>query len=197
MTRFFTTLIALLLVSFQVLSGKSKDKPIEVESPDRNVKIHFLLEDGAPFYRIQYLNKILVKDSRLGFVLKDQPALDKDFKIVSSTKSSTDETWTQPWGEVKNIRNHYNDVTINLEEQSGLKRKLTVIFRVYDAAIGLRFEFPEQPNLKDFVILDELTEFSFHQDFSWRLPGNPLRIYRANHCAQQGLLDPHSTEPAA
>ena len=171
MMRFFTALIALLFISFQVGFGKSKDKPIEVESPNKSVKIQFLLKEGRPFYKVLYQNKVLVKDSRLGFVLKEQPALDKDFKITSSTKSDADETWTQPWGEVKNIRNHYNGITINLEEQTGLKRKLTVMFRVYDDGIGFRYEVPEQPNLKDFVILDELTEFSLNQDFScWWIP---------------------------
>ena len=171
MTRFFTTLIVFLFISFQVLFGKSKDKLIEVESPNRKVKIQFLIKDGAPYYRIQYLNKILLKDSRLGFILKETPALDHDFKIASSIKSNADETWVQPWGEAKNIRNHYNGITINLEEATGLKRKLTLVFRVFDDGIGFRYEVPEQPNLKDFVILDELTEFSLNQDFSsWWIP---------------------------
>src|SRR5688500_3827268 len=116
MMRFFTTLIALLFISSQAVGGKPKDKPINIQSPNGKVKIQFLLKDGAAFYRVQYLNKILINNSRLGFTLKEQPALDKDFKITSSTKSSADETWTQPWGEVKNIRNHYNSVSINLEE---------------------------------------------------------------------------------
>src|SRR6187401_1941723 len=171
MMRFFTALIALLFISFHVGFGKSKDKPIEVESPNRSVKIQFLLKEGRPFYKILYQTKILIKDNRLGFILKEQPALDNDFKIASSTKSEADETWSQPWGEVKNIRNHYNGVAINLEEQTGLKRKLTLMFRVYDDGIGFRYEVPEQPNLKDFVILDELTEFSLNQDFScWWIP---------------------------
>ena len=45
------------------------------------------------------------------------------------------------------------------------------MFRVYDDGVGFRYEVPEQPNLKDFVILDELTEFSLNQDFSsWWIP---------------------------
>src|SRR5688500_1453649 len=100
MMRFFTTLIALLYISLQFGFGKSKDKPIEVESRNKSVKIQFLLKEGKPFYKILYRNKVLIKESQLGFILKEQPALDKDFKIASSTKSDADETWTQPWGEV-------------------------------------------------------------------------------------------------
>ena len=171
MTRFFTTLIALLFISYPAVCGKQKAKPINIESPNGKVKIQFLLKDGTAFYRVQYLNKILINNSRLGFTLKEQPALDKDFKITSSTKSRVDEMWTQPWGEVKNIRNHYNSVSINLEEQTNLNRKITVTFRAYDDGVGFRYEFPAQPNLKEFVILDELTEFSLAQDFSaWWIP---------------------------
>jgi hypothetical protein len=57
MMRFFTALIALLFISFQVGFGKSKDKPIEVESPNKSVKIQFLLKEGRPFYKVLYQNK--------------------------------------------------------------------------------------------------------------------------------------------
>ena len=171
MTRLFTLFIAFQVILFFPAVGKPKDKALETESPDKSVKVQFVLKAGVPFYNVQYKGKLLVKDSRLGFILKDLPALDKDFKVASTTKSASDETWTQPWGEVKTIRNHFNSITINLEEQSSLKRRVTVEFRVYNDGIGFRYAIPEQPSLKSFVILDELTEFSLNQDYtSWWIP---------------------------
>jgi alpha-glucosidase len=170
--RLFLTCFIILLFTYSFAnSGKRKDRPVELSSPDQLVQLQFVLKDGIPFYNVSYRNKPVVKDSRLGFVLKDLPALDKDLKIATAIKSSFDETWTQPWGEVKKIRNHYNSVVITLEEQSNLKRKLVVEFRVFNDGLGFRYEIPQHPHLKNFVIMDELTEFSLANDFSsWWIP---------------------------
>lgn len=34
-----------------------------------------------------------------------------------------------------------------------------MVFRAFDDGIGFRYAFPDQPNLKEVVIDDELTEF--------------------------------------
>src|SRR5688572_26957251 len=138
-----------------VVFPQTKNSVPEVTSPDKKLKVTLVVKDGVPFYRLSRNNKPLLSDSRLGFVLKGQPALDKDFKIISLTPSTFDETWTQPWGEAKDIRNHYNSLVVVLEERSELKRKMSVEFRVYNDGIGFRYSLPQQENLKDFVILDE------------------------------------------
>jgi alpha-glucosidase len=59
-----------------------------------------------------------------------------------------------------------------------LKRKLVIVFRVYDDGIGFRYEFPEQENLHDFEILDELTEFNMAGDYgAWWIPAfQPIQL---------------------
>src|SRR5205085_5497456 len=74
--------------------------------------------------------------------------------------SSADDTWEQPWGERRFVRNHYNELRVSFTETSELKRRLDVVFRVYDDGIGFRYEFPEQPNLTTVNIAEEVTEFA-------------------------------------
>src|SRR6185312_10702641 len=124
-----------------------RDLPITMASPDGSIRVLFQLKNGSPFYKVLRNNNALLNDSRMGFLLKDLPALDNGFEIVNSTKTSFDENWTQPWGEVSTIRNNYNCNTIELQERSGLKRKLTIVFKVYDDGIGFRYEIPSQPEL--------------------------------------------------
>lgn len=160
--------IAGIFLLFLVSSCSSENV---VLSPDGRTQITFRLVDGEPFYELKRDGKLLISNSALGFVFQNQPSLKDNFKIATINESSFDETWSQPWGEVKNIRNHYNELKLTLQETTSLQRKLIVIFRVFNDGLGFRYEFPEQPNLKDFVIMDELTEFSMISDMdAWWIP---------------------------
>jgi alpha-glucosidase len=190
MKAFCISLSIILCVNLFV-TAKEKGRLSEVTSPNKSIKVTVQLKDGVPFYSVKRNNEVVISDSKLGFVLKDQPALSKNFKITSARQSSFDETWTQPWGEVKEIRNQYNSLTVVLEEQSVLKRKLSIEFRVYNDGVGFRYEIPQQPNLKDFVIMDELTEFALTQDLSaWWIPayGDDMDsecLFRKNKVSEQ------------
>ena len=59
---------------------------------------------------------------------------------------SFDDTWEQPWGERRYVRNHGNEMRVTLREKTA-RRELDVVFRVFDDGVGFRYEFPEQPQL--------------------------------------------------
>lgn len=166
--RAILLLLCVLILVFGCETGPAIE---EVASPDGSVNVKILLKGGKPFYNVTYHDKLVIKDSPLGFLLKDQAPLDKNFKITSTMRSAFNEAWTQPWGEVKKIQNHYNGITLSLEEDSELQRKMILEFRVYNDGLGFRYQIPEQQNLKNLVIMDELTEFKFVEDFSsWWIP---------------------------
>jgi len=164
-------ILFLAIQPFLTATGKNKDRPVEVSSPDGSLKLVFEIKNSIPYYSLFRNNDAVIKSSRLGFILKEIPSMDKGFKLQSSQKSAFDETWVQPWGEIKNVRNHYNQLLINLEEENSPNRKLVIEFRIYNDGAGFRYQFPEQPRLKNFVIMDELTEFAFADDLSaWWIP---------------------------
>ena len=139
---------------------------LQVSSPSGNNEVFFGLIDGVPYYAVKHGSSDIVLPSKLGFTfLKDAP-LDADFVISNSETTSFDETWTQPWGEVKDIRDHHNELRIELTEQSAAARTMILVFRVFDDGIGFRYELPEQPNLKDIQIMSEETEFAMSGDHS-------------------------------
>ncbi len=106
----------------------------------------------------------IVLPSKLGFVfLKDAP-LNAGLSILDAEQSSFDETWTQPWGEVKTIRDHHNELRIQFSDGGADPRQMVIVFRVFDDSVGFRYEFPEQPNLDEFEIMDEQTEFALSGD---------------------------------
>lgn len=157
-------IFSFLAISLAACFSREIDNKAEIQSPDGAIKVNFELKDGLALYSVSRNGKPVIISSKMGFILKDLPALDKDFKISSITNSTFNETWTQPWGEVKDITNHYNKTLITLQERTNLKRQIKIEFRVFNDGLGFRYEIPAQESLTDFIIMDELTEFA--------LPGN-------------------------
>jgi alpha-glucosidase len=146
-----------------------------VASPGNVLAVELLLEDGRPSYRVMRFGEPVIAASRLGFVLKDSGKLDRNFELTSQRTRTADDTWEQPWGERRFVRNHYNELELRLTEKNGARRALDLVFRVYDDGLGFRYEFPDQPALKEVVIDDELTEFAVVEPATaWWIPaGQP------------------------
>ncbi|WP_317130298.1 glycoside hydrolase family 97 protein [Changchengzhania lutea] len=155
-------------------TSEEKNLLTEVLSPDKNIQVTFFLsENQEPFYTVNYKNEKVIDSSKMGFEFKDALPLSSNFKIKNSQESTTDDTWDMVWGEDAQVRNHYNELKIELEETSELKRKLNIIFKVYNDGVGFRYEFPKQEHLNDVVITDENTEFNLTGDHKvWWIPGD-------------------------
>ena len=160
-------LIAVLLVS---MSSTGQ----EINSPNSDLTMSFeLLTDGTPTYTLHYKNKEVIAQSKLGLELvNEEMSLRNGFKVSNIETNSFDETWTPVWGEQAEIRNHYNELVITLE-QPEKDRHIIVRFRLYNEGLGLRYEFPQQDNLVYFVIKEEHTEFAMTGDHTafW-IPGD-------------------------
>jgi hypothetical protein len=145
----------------------------EIKSPNRNLTLNFSLQaGGVPTYSLTYKGRPVIKPSHLGLELKEGPALTNGFAVTSSKTRAFDETWQPVWGEVKNIRNHYNELTVTLT-QVATKRVMLVHFRVFDDGLGFRYDFPKQPELAYFVVKEERTQFALAGDHkAFWLPGD-------------------------
>lgn len=144
-----------------------------VTSPDGNIVVDFSLNgNGVPTYKINYKNKAVVKPSTLGIELNEENSLMDSFRINNTSTSSFDETWQPVWGETRNIRNHYNELFVELEKPSN-GRFMNLRFRVYDDGVGFRYEFPQQKYLPYFVVKAEHTQFAMSGDnTAWWIPGD-------------------------
>src|SRR3954447_18585262 len=156
----------------------------ELKSPNGKFVMTFTIGDGgSPNYSLAYKGKVVIKPSKLGLELKYEEARTKqeasgdmqkksvnpkaslfDNFTITDTKATTfDESWNPVWGEVKTIRNHYNEMAITLNQQQ-TQRVLILRFRLFDEGLGFRYEFPTQKNLVYFVIKEERTQFAMTGD---------------------------------
>ncbi|GLB51453.1 alpha-glucosidase [Neptunitalea chrysea] len=146
----------------------------ELKSPNGNFEMKFaLLSDGTPTYELSYKGEEVIKTSKLGLELKDdEKSLLNDFSVTDTKTASFDETWKPVWGEETEIRNHYNELAVTLN-QKGTDRIMIVRFRLFDEGLGFRYEFPQQKNLVYFVIKEERTQFAMTGDHTalW-IPGD-------------------------
>ena len=167
----------------------------KLTSPDGNLVMNFSLnEAGAPVYDLTYKEKAVIKPSTLGLELKredpekktdfewtemkDKAGIDKranlmtGFKIKDTQTSTFDETWRPVWGEESEIRNHYNELAVTLDQPMN-DRYIVIRFRLFNDGLGFRYEFPQQQNLNYFVIKEEHSQFAMAGDHTafW-IPGD-------------------------
>ncbi|MBN1668186.1 MAG: glycoside hydrolase family 97 protein [Anaerolineales bacterium] len=144
---------------------------LHLASPDGKNVLSFALIDGVPYYSLEREGRAVIWPSKMGFTFLLQPSLKDGFSILDWKQSSYDQTWTQPWGEVKEIRDHHNQLRVRLRDNQPEPRELVIVFRLFDDGLGFRYEFPEQPYLNDFLIMAEETEFVMPDDHTaWWIP---------------------------
>ena len=162
-----------LLLCLVMFIAKAQDNKV-IKAGMSRVRLEFMLDaNGQPNYAVYYGDKTVVKPSAMGFTLANDAPFDKGFIVTGSEQSSFDETWKPVWGEVNNIRNHYQQVTIHLKQKNSPNRLLNIIFRVFEDGVGFRYEFPKQPGLRYFIISDELTAFNMAGDYkTFWIPGD-------------------------
>ncbi|MEO5972375.1 MAG: glycoside hydrolase family 97 protein [Sphingomicrobium sp.] len=115
-------------------------------------------------YRIDRNGEPVIGDSQLGFLFTDQPQMLRNFAIVGQRTRDHDGTWEQPWGEERMVRDHYRELSIDFEEKSALKRRMTLEFRMYDDGVGFRYRLPARADGKATNIAEELTQFRVAAD---------------------------------
>lgn len=165
----------------------------ELISPNGNLVMKFSVQNGGiPTYQLDYKGKQVIKPSKLGLELignttkvefgaemdikaesiDPKTSLYDNFEVLDTKASSFDETWQPVWGETKNIRNHYKELAVTLN-QKGTDRQMVIRFRLFDDGLGFRYEFPQQKNLIYFVVKEERTQFAMTGDHTalW-IPGD-------------------------
>jgi alpha-glucosidase len=168
----FAMIRMLLAFAAASLAAPALAAPVSVSSPDKVLTVTVDVNgEGRPEYSVSRLGEPLIAPSRLGFLLTDAPKLERNFEITSSATRSANERWELPWGERRFVQNRFNELRVSLTEKQDLKRRLDVVFRVYDNGLGFRYEFPGQPNLREVNIAEEITEFAVAQPATaWWIP---------------------------
>ena len=156
-----------LLWTVFLMSGCADD--MSLKSPSGDITVDFTVdEDGVPHYQVSAYGQEVIGKSSLGLEAAETE-LAYGFNVKKVTRSKTDEEWTQPWGENKQMRDCHNEMAVLMENDRGVS--LTMRFRAFDDGIGYRYEYDasaadthDDEVLDSLTITDDNTYFTFAQD---------------------------------
>ena len=97
-----------------------------LSSPDGHITVTFDNKDAVPYYSVDVDGSPLINPSRLGIVSEEWSQPKSKVRVA---RSATDYVWHQPWGENKEVREHYNEMAVTLSARAS---QLTLRFRAFD-----------------------------------------------------------------
>ena len=172
------TVIRAAIISLVLLTINHNGMAAEsVSSPGGEIVFSLSKNEQARLvYSITFGTEAVVAQSRLGLRFREQRGFDSGFDIKGVVRRSVDSTWEQPWGERRRVRNHYNELMVQLADSG--QRQFNLRIRVFDDGVGFRYEVPAQPGFDSIDIVDELTEFHLPKDSTaWWIPGRAYNRY--------------------
>ncbi|KAA5825182.1 glycoside hydrolase family 97 protein [Algibacter amylolyticus] len=158
------TFLCLVAVCF---SCKNNDA-ITVSSPDASKKMIFLQGENQNdlTFSVFYRDKEVIQTSVLE-LLSDDLNFSGKVSVEKIENSSENTTWTSRFNELSTIPDHYNQTKIYLKQGEA---KLNIIARAYNEGVAFAYEVPEQNNIKD-IGLSENIHFNFPEDYPvWSTP---------------------------
>ena len=138
---------------------------MSVASPDKSIVFNLKMTDTAPLYKVSYKGKPILRYSGLQFNFLEGGKFPVNLKSAKPVYTQKIESYELVVGKNKKITSRYTQMVVAMEENTGLKRKINLVVRVFNDGIGFRFEFPEQ-EWKSYTLTNEQTEFN--------IDGNPI-----------------------
>lgn len=137
--------------------------PATVRSPDGRVTVSVELRDARPFWSVSFAGKNIIQNGLLG-VETTPESFSGAYSLLGTDTTAGDMTWKPVWGFLSEVHDHYNELTLKLQETAASKRLLHVVLRAYNEGVAVRYVFPRQPALDQVTIKKLLTEFRFTGD---------------------------------
>lgn len=130
--------------------------PVEIGSPDGNIKgTFYLADDSSLMWKVDYKGLPLILPSRLGITEYTGGLQIKEVRDVD-----VDTAWKPVYGERSLVKDRYNGKQIRIA-RPGNRHELMLDVRAYDEGLAFRYVFTEHSNGGKYLhITGEATEFT-------------------------------------
>lgn len=176
--KIFSLMTALFILAAGAVAHADEGQ-VTIASPDGDIVVTVSTTgNGTPQYQVELGDEAIIRPSALGMRFAHHHGLDEGFEISGTTTDSKDQTWEQPWGERRLVRDHHNELLVTFSSTTGPKRSFAVRFRVFDDGVGFRYEVPKMRRPKQVEIVDELTGFALPGgSTAWWIPSRAWNRY--------------------
>lgn len=137
----------------------------EVYSPDKRVQMTVSSDDSGLSYQLALDGNEVIADSPLGLIIDNQNIGSSALQFLSKKQKSVKDKFTLVAGRSKNIDDHYQLLILSFKNQQKKELDFNLVIRVYNNGVAFRYQLPEQKNLSNFTIQNELTRFDFPKDY--------------------------------
>jgi len=180
----------LIYLVFFLMSAINFAQVHQVQSPNGLVKVFVNVKENYPpypsgnyiYYSVYYKDKKILKDSPFVLNFLNMPPIGQNLTAIGSSSKEINKKWRRVLGKSKNVLDNCNELIIEFEESSELKRRVNLIFRAYNDGVGFRYQIPEQENIKDFNLLSENTGFYFIENHKvWAADYKGFKSHQEQH----------------
>lgn len=131
-----------------------------LKSPDGRIELAAGIENGRPSWAITVCGAQVLARGALGMELATDN-FREPLELAGAERASSNGTWRAVWGNLSEVPNHYNELTLRFAETSGRHRTFSVQLRAYNEGVAVRYVLPKQAGLDRVVIKKRLTEYRF------------------------------------
>lgn len=153
-----------LMLLFAFLSSGAYSENYVIYSPDNNIRVEVHIEKQIT-YSVAYKDQSFLKPSPLSFDFAFSPRLGEYMNVIQSDNNTVDETWNPILKTHKQVRNHFNQLTLEMEEIRFPGRKMNLEFRVFNDGIAFRYLLPELNSKPELQLTSENSTFHFAADY--------------------------------
>nr|WP_288835844.1 glycoside hydrolase family 97 protein [uncultured Flavobacterium sp.] len=146
------------LCCFIIFSAAYSQNTMSVSSPNGDLTLKVLINDGTAFYSVTYKGGIVLEDSPLGLIT-NAGDFTTNMNFVNSTAAKVEETYHQT--KIKQSQVNYKANTLNCVFSNAKQQKIAVLFQVSNNNIAFRYELPAWGDTKVCVVSEEKTGFKF------------------------------------
>lgn len=145
-----------LLLCCCVLTARAADT---VRSPDGRIVVSVSLDSGHPCWDVTCGGDKVIGPGLLGVDCFAGPC-----ELAGTERASGDTTWRAVWGNLSEVRDHYNELTLKFTGTTGERRAWHVVLRAYDEGVACRYVVSGQGDSERVTISKRLTEYRFGEN---------------------------------
>ena len=162
------TLLATILLMATSCTSNAVEQTVSVASPDRRNVIELTVKDGNMSYTVSRDGHPVIGTSTIAPRLAEGQLQGSKLTIGKIVSRGTNTEFPLPWGKTNRVVDRSSGMVVNL---SNGDLRWQIELRAYDDGVAFRYRLPEQETPKEFVLLDEATEFN--------VAGNPTTLSNA------------------